>query len=56
MVFFHKKQSSETAILRCFRAYGLVTRTGIEIIPSLLVVFSKMRKMAVNRGFLELYL
>ena len=30
MAFSHKKQNSETAILRCFRAYGLVTRTGIE--------------------------
>ena len=44
MAFSHKKQNSETAILRCFRAYGLVTRTGIEKIPSLSTAFSKMRK------------
>ena len=30
MAFLHKKQNSETTILRCFRDFEEVTRTGID--------------------------
>jgi len=39
-----KNKSLKTTQMRYFQGSDLVIRTGIELIPSLLVVFSKMRK------------
>ena len=46
-----KQKNSETAYLHCFRAYDLVTRTGIELNRTPDVVFSKMRKSPILRRF-----
>ena len=41
---FEKKENPQTAILSHLWDCVMVTRTGIELIPSILVVFSKTRK------------
>ena len=43
-LIFQKKENPQTAILSHLWDCVMVTRTGIELIPSILVVFSKTRK------------
>ena len=41
---FYKKRKLENNVDTLFSSNQKLTRTGFELIPSILVVFSKMRK------------